>query len=183
MLLILLQSVLVTIDRHEWYAPPQIYTRDDSTGLWTIKPALPPESPLLSSCVNNLEQSFANSNIQLDTSEASLTVDIHQDINQGVVDGVSSMDTSSERVGEGPISRDDSDVGAKKRRVEEDSSADSLVANFSLHEPREEKLDDPTSSENALLRDYQGAAAAAVSSSVAERVIEPTLVMFEVFYR
>ncbi|KAH7852635.1 hypothetical protein Vadar_027235 [Vaccinium darrowii] len=174
------KSVLVTIDRHEWYAPPQIYTRDDSTGLWTIKPALPPESPLLSSCVNNLEQSFANSNIQLDTSEASLTADIHQDINQGVVDGVSSMDTSSERVGEGPISRNDSDVGAKKRRVEEDSSADSLVANFSLHEPREEKLDDSTSSENALLRDYQGAAAAAVSSSVAERVIEPTLVMFEV---
>ncbi|KAF7136588.1 hypothetical protein RHSIM_Rhsim08G0086100 [Rhododendron simsii] len=174
------KSVLVTIDRHEWYAPPQIYTRDDSTGLWTIKSALPPESPLLSSCMNNLEQGFANSNIQLDTSETSVMVDIHQDINQGLVDGVSRMDTSSERVGEGTNSRDDSDVGAKKRRVEEDSSADSLVANCSLHEPREEKLDDSTSLENALLRDYQGAAAAAASSSVAERVIEPTLVMFEV---
>ncbi|KAE9466696.1 hypothetical protein C3L33_01364, partial [Rhododendron williamsianum] len=176
------KSVLVTIDRHEWYAPPQIYTRDDSTGLWTIKSALPPESPLLSSCMNNLEQGFANSNIQLDTSETSLMVDMLQDINQGLVDGVSSMDTSSERVGEGTNSRGDSDVGAKKRRVEEDSSADSLVANCSLHEPREEKLDDSTSSENALLRDYQGAAAAAANSSVAERVIEPTLVMFEVVF-
>lgn len=35
------QSVLVTIDRHEWYASPQIYTRDDNSGLWIGKQALP----------------------------------------------------------------------------------------------------------------------------------------------
>ncbi|XP_057796551.1 protease Do-like 7 [Salvia miltiorrhiza] len=34
------KSVLVTIDRHEWYAPPHIYTRNDTTGLWTMKPVL-----------------------------------------------------------------------------------------------------------------------------------------------
>lgn len=27
-------SVLVTVDRHEWYAEPQLYSPDDATGLW-----------------------------------------------------------------------------------------------------------------------------------------------------
>ncbi|KAD5960906.1 hypothetical protein E3N88_12378 [Mikania micrantha] len=34
------KSVLVTVDRHEWYATPEIYTRDDNSGLWIGKPAL-----------------------------------------------------------------------------------------------------------------------------------------------
>ena len=177
-----MQSVLVTIDCHEWYAPPQIYTRDDITGLWTVKPALPPESPLLSS-VMNVEQGLANNTVPLDTDLASLLEHMHQENNQELIDGVSSMETSSEHVTEGPNSRDDLDIGTKKRRVEEDSSADSIVvANCSLDEPREEKLEDLTNSENALLRDYQGAAAVAANASVAERVIEPTLVMLEVCY-
>ncbi|CAJ2631157.1 unnamed protein product [Trifolium pratense] len=37
--------VMVTVDCHEWHAPPQIYTRDDSTGLWIAKPAFQPDSP------------------------------------------------------------------------------------------------------------------------------------------
>ncbi|GFY84765.1 DegP protease 7 [Actinidia rufa] len=175
------KSVLVTIDCHEWYAPPQIYTRDDITGLWTVKPALPPESPLLSSVMNNVEQGLANNTVPLDTDLASLMEHMHQDNHQELIDGVSSMETSSEHVAEGPNSRDDLDIGTKKRRVEEDSSADSIVvANCSLDELREEKLEDLTNSENALLRDYQGAAAVAANASVAERVIEPTLVMLEV---
>jgi len=32
--------VLVTVDRHEWYAEPQLYTRDDATGLWKRTPAI-----------------------------------------------------------------------------------------------------------------------------------------------
>ncbi|GFS36901.1 DegP protease 7 [Actinidia rufa] len=139
------KSVLVTIDRHEWYAPPQIYT------------------------------------LPLDTDLASIMELMHQDSNQELIDGVSSMETCSEHVAEGPNSRDDLDIGTKKRRVEEDSSADSIVvANCSLDEPREEKLEALTNSENALLRDYQGATAVAANASVAERVIEPTLVMLEV---
>ncbi|CAL5370879.1 unnamed protein product [Camellia sinensis] len=174
------KSVLVTIDRHEWYAPPQIYNRDDSTGLWTVKPALPPESPLLSFLMNNVEQGLSNYTVPLDTDGANLMELMHQDISQELTDGISNMETSSEQVAEGPNSRDNSDVGTKKRRVEEDSSADSIVANGSLHEPREEKLEDSTSLENTILGDYQGAAAVAANASVAERVIEPTLVMFEV---
>ncbi|GAQ82286.1 hypothetical protein KFL_001060190 [Klebsormidium nitens] len=33
------KTVLVTLDRHNWYGPPQIYTRDDTTGLWQPRPA------------------------------------------------------------------------------------------------------------------------------------------------
>ncbi|KAI3868603.1 hypothetical protein MKX03_013113 [Papaver bracteatum] len=49
------KSVLVTVDCHEWYGPPQIYTRNDITGLWTTRPALPHKSKLLSSnhCYRN----------------------------------------------------------------------------------------------------------------------------------
>ncbi|KAL8044748.1 hypothetical protein ABFX02_08G066000 [Erythranthe guttata] len=47
------KSAIVTIDRHEWYTPPELYTRNDSSGLWTIRPALPPESPLLSPPLTN----------------------------------------------------------------------------------------------------------------------------------
>ncbi|CAL5369263.1 unnamed protein product [Camellia sinensis] len=174
-------SVLVTIDRHEWYAPPQIYTRNDSTGLWTIKPALPPESPFLSLGMNKAEKAPAKHTAPLDAGEASLMEHVHHDINQESTDGSTSIETSSEYVAVGLHSRDDSDIGTKKRQVEEDSSADSIViANCSLHEPREEKLEDSTNSENAFLEDYQGVSATAANASVAERVIEPTLVMFEV---
>ncbi|KAK9061958.1 hypothetical protein SSX86_019142 [Deinandra increscens subsp. villosa] len=34
------KSVLVSIDRHEWYASPEIYKRDDNSGLWIRKQAL-----------------------------------------------------------------------------------------------------------------------------------------------
>ncbi|GMP27474.1 hypothetical protein CsSME_00003449 [Camellia sinensis var. sinensis] len=175
------KSVLVTIDRHEWYAPPQIYTRNDSTGLWTIKPALPPESPFLSLGMNKAEKAPAKHTAPLDAGEASLMEHVHHDINQESTDGSTSIETSSEYVAVGLHSRDDSDIGTKKRQVEEDSSADSIViANCSLHEPREEKLEDSTNSENAFLEDYQGVSVTAANASVAERVIEPTLVMFEV---
>ncbi|CAL5337832.1 unnamed protein product [Camellia sinensis] len=174
-------SVLVTIDRHEWYAPPQIYTRNDSTGSWKIKPALPPESPFLSLGMNKAEKAPAKHTAPLDAGEASLMEHVHHDINQESTDSSPSIETSSEYVAVGLHSHDDSDVGTKKRQVEEDSSADSIVvANCSLHEPREEKLEDSTNSENAFLEDCQGVSVTAANASVAERVIEPTLVMFEV---
>ncbi|XP_059641994.1 protease Do-like 7 [Cornus florida] len=175
------KSVLVTVDRHEWYAPPRIYTRDDSSGLWTAKPALPPDSPLLSCGMNYIEHDLVNHMGLSDPGEASLMEHMHQDINRELTDGVTMMETSYEHVAEEPHSRGQSDVGAKKRRVEGDLSSDGLVvADCSLREPAEEVLEDSRNSENAVLRDYQTAAATAANASVAERVIEPTLVMFEV---
>lgn len=170
------RSVLVTIDRHEWYALPQIYKRNDSTGLWTAKPALPADSPLLFAGKDNT--------IQVDstpshTGDVSLIDHMHQPKNLNSADVANSMETSSEYVAEGQHSRD-SEGGTKKRRVEEDSSVDSLrVANGALHEPREESVLDSVDSENAISRDFEAAAATA-NASVAERVVEPTLVMLEV---
>ncbi|TYI01181.1 hypothetical protein ES332_A11G183900v1 [Gossypium tomentosum] len=126
--------VLVTVDRHEWYAPPQIYTRDDSSGLWTVKPAFQLEF-MLPSGVNV---------------EATPMEHIHAYNHQGLTDGATTMETSSEH------------------------------ASAVLHSQNETvMLEDTIAKENVLLRDGQGAAAVA-NASIAERVIEPTLVMFEV---
>ncbi|XVF20639.1 hypothetical protein REPUB_Repub12eG0018500 [Reevesia pubescens] len=159
------KSVLVTVDRHEWYAPPQIYTRDDSSGLWTAKPAFLAESMPPSSGVNG---------------KATHMEHIHQDNHQEVTDGVTCMETNCEHASAELHSQDEKGIGSKKRRVEEDMSSDGVVADFSLNETGEDKLENKTATENALLRDYQGATAATANASIAERVIEPTLVMFEV---
>ncbi|KAG6720470.1 hypothetical protein I3842_03G064000 [Carya illinoinensis] len=172
------KSVLVTVDRHEWYASPQIYTRDDSTGLWTAKPAFQPDSHLLSTGLNDVGglgvQAFSVSG------GANCMDHLHQSNNQELTDSVTSMETNCEDASDYAQPRDDS-TGTKKRRVEEDLSADgNVVSDYSLHETREVKLEDPNTVQNAILRDFQGATATTANASFSERVIEPTLVMFEV---
>ncbi|XP_075494196.1 LOW QUALITY PROTEIN: protease Do-like 7 [Primulina tabacum] len=174
------KSVLVTVDRHEWYAPPQIYTRNDSSGLWAVKLVLPLESPLLSSRMSPIDHNLA-SNIVSPCSTEVIMEQGHNCVGQELMDGVMSMETSCEHVAEGSHPLDESDTGTKKRRVDEDLSVDGvLLPDCSLHEPREEGLGDSVSESETVLRDYQGAAGAAANASIAERVIEPTLVMFEV---
>lgn len=174
------KSVLVTVDRHEWYAPPQIYKRDDSTGLWIAKAALPPESLLLSSGISCVGGTLASQTFSPGNDVASIMEHTHGDNNQELTDGVISMETNYEHISEGTHPRHEPDAGIKKRRVDEESLADgSLVADCLLHEPRDEKLEVPRTMENVALMDYLGAVAAA-NASVAERVIEPTLVMLEV---
>ncbi|KAL2246991.1 protease Do-like 7 isoform X1 [Sesamum indicum] len=175
------KSVLVTVDRHEWYAPPQVYTRNDSSGLWNVKPVLPLDSPLLSPGVNPIEQDPASNSISTCAAEITSMEQAHQCVGQEPMDGVTSMETSCEQIDNGPHSLDDSDSGTKKRRVEGDLSADGVLSpDCALHEPREERLEDPGTESETVLRDYQGGAAVASNASVAERVIEPTLVMLEV---
>ncbi|KAL5811752.1 hypothetical protein ACOSQ3_026702 [Xanthoceras sorbifolium] len=172
------KSVLVTIDRHEWYAPPQIYTRDDSSGLWTAKPAIHPESLLPSSGINGKGQNLTSQAV----SSYGEPVDMehmHQGDNQSLTDEVTSMGTTDEHASEESHSRDESDGGRKKRRVEECVSADGVVAPDSILNESGD-AEDPSTLENAGSRDYQGATAATTNASLAERVIEPTLVMFEV---
>ncbi|KAM0032402.1 putative PDZ domain, peptidase S1C, peptidase S1, PA clan, PDZ superfamily [Helianthus debilis subsp. tardiflorus] len=110
------KSVIVTVDRHEWYASPQIYTRDDTSGIWTRKPALPSDSQLISSAI-----------IQ-------------------VANGIASMDTSS--------------------------SADGTVI---------AEVEDSTSPGDIVVSDEYDTSADSCNASVAERVIEPTLVMLTVY--
>ncbi|XP_047324896.1 protease Do-like 7 isoform X2 [Impatiens glandulifera] len=155
------KSVLVTVDRHEWYARPQIYTRDDCTGLWRIKPALSPESPMFYTGLSNGKQIHANHTIPVADEAVMEHTDV--EVNRELVDGIPSMDQV-----------------AKKRRVEDSSGDTNIIANRCLNEHRDVELRDSTISESTIVRDLQGAASATSKASVAERVIEPTLVMFEV---
>ncbi|XP_044468073.1 protease Do-like 7 [Mangifera indica] len=172
------KSVLVTIDRHEWYAPPQMYTRDDSSGLWTAKPAILCESLLLAPGCNSTGQSLKNQTI-LSSGEPVHIERMHQGNFQELTDGVTSMETASGNASMESNSQDESDSGGKKR-VEEYASDDDSVADSSVHGRRDVELEYPSTMENAGSRDYQGAAAVTTNASLAERVIEPTLVMLEV---
>ncbi|CAB4273736.1 unnamed protein product [Prunus armeniaca] len=109
------KSVLVTVDRHEWYAPPQIYTRDDCTGLWTAKPAFQPDAILLSSGINGLGGTGSQAGPL--SSEVISVGHIHRDSHEELTDGVASMETSYEHASEGAHSRDEFDAGTKKRRL------------------------------------------------------------------
>lgn len=166
-----LQSVLVTVDRHEWYAPPQIYTRDDSTGLWIAKPPFQSSLQLLSSG-NKHVGILAGQPVPL-TGEPTCVGHMCQDNNQKLADGITRMETNNEDASENSSHNDASDGDAKKRRVETDmSNGGSGVA--------ETRVEKSSTMQDDVLMDYQGAIAA--NASIAERVVEPTLVMFEVTF-
>lgn len=161
----------MTIERHEWYAPPRIYTRDDSTGLWTVRPAILYGSQLLSPSVGYAGNGMACQGTAVDL--------IHQHNDKDWRDGCTGMQTNEETVTEELHSQEGSNVENKRRRVGEDLAAEGIVMSDDItHEPREETMVDSRILEHADLLGDQGAAAA--NASVAELVIEPTLVMFEV---
>ncbi|WJX32217.1 Protease Do-like 7 [Trifolium repens] len=111
--------VLVTVDRHEWYAPPQIYTRDDSTGLWNAIPAFQPD-------VGNL----ASYPISL-TGEHACRRDVSEGNHQELADGVTSMETNSEDPSKCVSHGNGSDGIVIKRRRVDDLSTDGSVADIS----------------------------------------------------
>ncbi|KAF5749985.1 protease Do-like 7 isoform X1 [Tripterygium wilfordii] len=173
------KSVLVTVDRHEWYAAPQIFARDDSSGLWVPTPAYKHSSVWQPSVVIDVGHHLTSQTVP-SSGGASCVEHIHYSNIHELTDGITSMETSYEHGSEEISSRDKTDIETKKRWVEENLSADGLITDCSLDESVELKLDDPNSVENGLLRDYQGATTAVANASLAERVIEPTLVMLEV---
>lgn len=156
--------MLVTIDRHEWYAAPQIYTRNDSSGLWTIKPALLPGSSLLSSPLADLiEKDFGSKKVSSRSSEVTPKVQA-QHVNQEQVGSL----TCTEQSDKGPLSTDQSN-GV-------------LSPGSSLDEPKEDNLKDTGEETRGVSREYQGTANVTTNTSVAEHVVEPSLVMLEVLY-
>ncbi|XP_010274652.1 PREDICTED: protease Do-like 7 isoform X2 [Nelumbo nucifera] len=172
------KSVLVTVDCHEWYAPPQIYTREDSPGLWTAKAALPPGSLLLSS-VNGGTNDLAFETAESTTNEVGIIEHVNQGNNKEWADGCTSMETNYGHATEEPHFQEELSVKTKKRRVEEDSSANGIIiSDCSIHKLGEEKSKEERSLENTGFSEDLGTSAA--NASVAEQVIEPTLVMFEV---
>lgn len=176
-----LQSVLVTVDHHEWYAPPQIYVRNDTTGLWIAKPAFQPHLRLESSPMTNVGEGYMNPTDVLSDDSSHLR-HMHPVNNLEIIDGVVSMETNFEHGSEEARSQDRSDAGTKKRRVEDDRLTDGNVADSSFHETQETILEDATAMQTANIRDYQGGTVAVVAANASfpERIIEPTLVMFEV---
>ncbi|XP_004503142.1 protease Do-like 7 isoform X2 [Cicer arietinum] len=171
------KSVLVTVDRHEWYAPPQIYTRDNSTGLWIAKPAFQPDSLFLSSGAKDAGNLASRTTSLSD--EHVCGGHVSEGNNQELVDGVTSMETNYEDSSECISHNNGSDGVVKKRRVD-DLSTDESVADLSLNESQETKLEKSGAIQDDGFMDYQGATAATANASFTERVIESTLVMFEV---
>ncbi|CAN1228026.1 Protease Do-like 7 [Linum perenne] len=166
------KSVLVTVDRHEWYAPPQIYTRNDSSGLWTAKPAIQPESLRPVAGVNNTIHPLASETVILSAETANLKK-INQRENLDSANGDIGMETCNE------LSGNQSDIGIKKRRLSDLSGNEISVGDGSFCEPEQLNMEDSESNGNEVLSDNQGVSAVA-NASFAESVIEPTLVMFEV---
>ncbi|CAI0547541.1 unnamed protein product [Linum tenue] len=169
------KSVLVTVDRHEWYASPQIYTRDDSSGLWIPKPAILPEASGPSTGVSSNIQPLASETVSsiADTTHAEKT---NQDDKLESTNGVTVMDTCHEH------SRNEPDITIKKRRLSDPSANGIAASAASLHESEDLKMEDSDTNGNEISSDYQDttAVASAANASFAESVIEPTLVMFEV---
>ncbi|KAJ6838540.1 putative protease Do-like 7 isoform X2 [Iris pallida] len=171
------KSVLVTMDRHEWYAPPQIYTRNDMTGYWNARPAIPSGSPLFAS-------SFHSDNIKamlttMSEDNSSPLKRKHPCNNKDLDEGCIKMETIGESNVEVSSSGEDSNFKVKRRRMEEDSLLDgNIITNGTVHEHDEPSFQSPLSLEAAGLSDDR--LVATNNASLAEQVIEPTLVMFEV---
>jgi hypothetical protein len=165
----------VTIDQHEWYAPPQLYTRNDATGLWTAKPAIPPESPFLASA-HHANHVDTNSNSVPSLSESS-PMDLKcQYDSENLTDGCIKMQTDDEIVVDGSHSSEDSLVEKKRRRVDEEIAAEGTLPSYGdLEDVQGDLLRHPSNGEGSDL-----ARTISSNASLAEQVIEPALVMFEV---
>jgi hypothetical protein len=169
------QSVLVTVDQHGWYAPPQLYTRNDATGLWTAKLAIPLESPFVVSA-HHAGHMEANSNSVSPLTESS-PMDLKcQHESENTADACIKMQTDEEVVVDGCHSGEDSLVEKKRRRVDEEIAAEGTISPFGdLDDIKGGALRHPSSVESSDL-----AQTISSNASLAEQVIEPALVMFEV---
>ncbi|WCJ25254.1 Pro-apoptotic serine protease nma111 [Euphorbia peplus] len=171
------KSVLVTVDRHEWYDAPKIYTRDDGSGLWIVRPAYQPESPCLSTCIIEVnEDSKQTSSL----SDESTLLDKRPQINDKQLTNIATsteanLDHSSEEI----CARDDHGVEIDKQVFGEFSKNESSLPDSSSPEIGEIKIVDPIA-ENESVSYQEGATKAATNVSFPERVIEPALVMVEV---
>lgn len=168
------KSVLVTIDQHGWYAPPQLYTRNDATGLWNAKLAIPLESPFVVS--HRAGHMDANSNSVSPLTESS-PMDLkclHE--SENMADGCVKMQTDEEIAIDGSHSGEDSILEKKRRRVDEEIAAEGTISSFGdLDDIKDGALRHPSSVEGSDL-----ARTISSNASLAEQVIEPALVMFEV---
>ncbi|KAG6512378.1 protease Do-like 7 isoform X1 [Zingiber officinale] len=170
------KSVLVTVDRHEWYAPPQLYVRDDSTGLWVARPAIP-DSTLLSSTVNCGR--ISTTSVGTPVIAAEQLEDDHQNKSENWENRCNRMQTDDENIVDDSISGDGSFTEKKRRRLEEDSIVEGrLFSNVASNDFKDQNFQRQPNLEDTEVLHHQ--VAVRTNASIAEQAIEPTLVMFEV---
>lgn len=181
------KSVLVTLDRHEWYAPPQLYRRDDTTGIWQTKYAIC--NPKLSTvgtihlAANKPTDDPVNLVVVKDE-----TMDGEHPA--GSIDGEGNPRITPVHFSAGgsTISKPECDQGtiesilrgeSKKRRVEGQLSDDcTSTSDYNMEEREADGAEDLAMDHRAGVNDV--ATVTRANASMAEKVIEPTLVMFEV---
>ncbi|PKA48973.1 Protease Do-like 7 [Apostasia shenzhenica] len=171
------KSVLVTIDRHEWYAPPQIYTRNDSTGFWTARPAILPDTLLLAFCPHSdiIGKGLFSVSAWRDSGPV-LSKCHHSDENWE--DGAVHKENIDDQVGEVSCN-DDAKIEKKRRRLGDISCSEGKIAcNGSIPGLKESVSRHTSNFENEALLDDK--ILTSTNASLAEQAIEPTLVMFEV---
>ncbi|KAF2295391.1 hypothetical protein GH714_032735 [Hevea brasiliensis] len=173
------KSVLVTIDRHEWYDIPKIYTRDDSSGLWIARPAIPLESLLLASCVGDLGQGLKEETSAL-SSEYTVVENTPQVNDLELSNSIASMEANYDQATKEVYSTDEYDVPINTQVLGDLSRSGNGVADSSSHESGEIKLEDPMIMESANSSLHEYTTKAATNGLFPECMIEPALVMLEV---
>ena len=171
--------MIVCIDRHEWYDSPKIYTRDDSSGLWITRPAIQPKFLQLSSCSSDVEQRPKIQSFSL-FGESTLAKHMHQSTKLELTNGDVRIEDSNRHISKEAHSKEEYD--AKTKECQEQghfSSKEIVTANCSSREIGEIKLKDPSTAEKTVLIGIE-AATSTSTSSFAESLIEPALVMLEV---
>ncbi|CAK7339049.1 unnamed protein product, partial [Dovyalis caffra] len=170
------KSVIVCIDRHEWYGAPKVYTRDVSSGLWTASSAIQPRFLQLSSCSSDVEQGPKVESFSL-SSESTVVKVMHQSNEQELANGVVRREASNGHISMEAHSEEEYDAKTECRAQGHLSSKEIVAANCSTREIGEIKLKDPSTTEKSVLKGFEAATSAA---SLVESVIEAALVMLEI---
>ncbi|KAJ6936082.1 hypothetical protein NC652_010964 [Populus alba x Populus x berolinensis] len=144
------------------------------------RPASQPTTLQLSPCCSNVTQGL-NSQASSLNSESTPAEGTDQANNQELTHDIMRMEAGYEHISEEAHSREECDVKTNQQQVQGNLSSDELaVADHSLLEIGEMKLETPGTTEITVSNGYEGAIAAATNASFAECVVEPTLVTLEV---
>ncbi|KAI5074824.1 hypothetical protein GOP47_0010785 [Adiantum capillus-veneris] len=174
------KSVLVTMDRHEWYAMPQWYKRNDAYGVWKIEPAVQiensPSAPLDSAKVITQPNRIAEGENEAFITDSPVGSD-SKDRESGSIDtgSLEALALESDQLGVDTLKRGE----CKRRRVLDKNAEQSIVMSDCKGEPME-----PTLTGNLPDNRGEGVNDVALSTgsgaSVAENILEASFAMFEV---
>ncbi|XP_050227887.1 protease Do-like 7 [Mercurialis annua] len=174
------KSSLVTIDRHEWYDAPKIYTRDDSSGLWLARPALQPESLFFSSCISDLGQDLEGGT-SISSSESTLLKHTTQTNNLDSINSVASSEANNDHCFKEDVSgKEVHDIETRTQGLGDLTINNNVVVDGTSEETKEIKLEDSMVTESKNSCSHKDSKEAASIASFSEHVIEPALVMVEV---